>query len=59
MLENLPVKLTVWQDGFPTDVVGRVHKLEPIHKEVRLNTDKGEMIRVKFTDVVGVAVVSK
>ncbi|KAF0816569.1 YolD [Bacillus sp. ZZV12-4809] len=52
-----PVKLTVWRDGFTYDEVGRVHYLEPIHKEVRLQTEQGTISRIKFADIVAVEII--
>lgn len=54
---NNAIKLSIWNDGFTYEVTGRVHYLDPIYKEVRLVTDKGEVYRVKFADIVGVIVI--
>lgn len=57
MADNVPVKLTIWADGFTSDIVGRVHYLDAIHKQVRLVTESGEVVAVDFADIVGVVVV--
>ncbi|WP_427036660.1 YolD-like family protein [Cytobacillus pseudoceanisediminis] len=54
-----PVKLTVWHNGFTYDEIGRVHYLEPIHKEVRLKTELGTISRIKFADIITVEVIDK
>lgn len=51
-----PVKLIVWRDGFTYEEFGRVHYLEPIHKEVRLKTELGTISRIKFADIIAVEV---
>lgn len=51
------VKLTVWRDGFTYEEKGRVHYLEPIHKEVRLKTELGTISRIKFAAIVAVEVI--
>ncbi|WP_254179091.1 YolD-like family protein [Cytobacillus oceanisediminis] len=51
------VKLTFWRDGFTYDEIGRVHYLEPIHKEVRLKTELGTISRIKFAGIIAVEVI--
>lgn len=48
------LSLTLWKDGFTYEVVGRVHYLEPITKEIRLVTKKEEVECVKFSDILEV-----
>lgn len=52
-----PVKLMVWRDGFTYDEIGRVHYLDPLQKEVRLQTELGTISRIKFADIIAVEVV--
>jgi hypothetical protein len=51
-----PVKLTVWRDGFTYEAIGRVHYLEPIHKEVRIKSELGTVSRIKFADIIAVEI---
>jgi hypothetical protein len=52
------VKLTVWADGFTTDYTGRIHYVDPISKQLRIETKPGEYERVAFEDVTAVKVVN-
>lgn len=51
------VKLTIWRDGFTYEEIGRVHYLDPLQKEVRLKTELGTIIRIKFADIIAVEVI--
>lgn len=51
------VKLTMWSDGFTSDIIGRVHYVDPMTKELRIEVKPGEFERVAFDIVVGVKVV--
>jgi hypothetical protein len=55
---NHAVKLTVWEDGFTHDIRGRVHYVEPITHELRIEVEPGEFKRVAFDSVVGVKVLN-
>ncbi|MEH7343851.1 YolD-like family protein [Bacillus sp. JJ1532] len=52
------VKLTVWEDGFTFDITGRVHYVEPITHELRIEVKLGEFERVTFDSIIGVKVVN-
>ncbi|MGE7185910.1 YolD-like family protein [Peribacillus sp. NPDC006672] len=54
---NYSVKITKWVDGFNYELVGRVHYVDPIQKEVRLKTEIGEVERVKMSEVISVEVI--
>lgn len=54
---NLPVVFSVWQAGFITEQVGRVHYVDPITQQMRIETLIGEFERLMLADVVGVGVV--
>lgn len=54
---NHLVKLTVWEEGFTRDIYGRVHSVDPITHELRIEVKPGEFERVVFDSVVGVKVV--
>lgn len=53
---NHSVKLTVWDNGFSHDIIGRVHFVDPISHELRIEVKPGEFERVVFDNVVGVKV---
>jgi hypothetical protein len=53
---KLAVKLTVWADGFTTDIIGRIHRVDPITHQLRMEVKPGEFHRIDFVDVVGVVV---
>jgi hypothetical protein len=53
---NFAVKITKWVDGFNYEIVGRIHYVDPIHKEVRLKTKADEVERVKMADIIAVEV---
>ncbi|MBT2722862.1 YolD-like family protein [Bacillus sp. ISL-46] len=54
---NLAVKITVWDDGFTLDINGRVHYVDPITHQLRIEVEIGEYHRIALKDVVGVQVV--
>lgn len=53
---NHSVKLKVWEDGFTQDISCRVHNVDPITHELRIEVKPGEFKRVAFDSVVGVKV---
>jgi hypothetical protein len=54
---KLTVKLSVWADGFTTEITGNINRVDPITHELRLEVKPGEYERVAFEDVCGVVVV--
>jgi hypothetical protein len=54
---RFPVKLTVWSDGFTEEIKGRVHYCDPITKQLHLETELCDIMRVAFDDVIGVSVI--
>ena len=54
---HLPVKIKVWSDGFTEMITGRIHYVDPITHQLRIELESGEFQRVSFEDVVGVTVV--
>jgi hypothetical protein len=52
------VKLTIWDDGFTSDITGRVHYVDPITHELPIEVNLGEFERVAFDSIVGVKVVN-
>jgi hypothetical protein len=52
------VTVKIWHDGFTHDITGRVHYVDPLTKEMRVEVKSDEFERVAFDSVVGVKVVS-
>ncbi|CRK84554.1 YolD-like family protein [Neobacillus massiliamazoniensis] len=52
------VKLTVWDDGFTLDITGRIHYVDPITHELRIEVMLGGVERVSFDSIVRVKVVN-
>jgi len=58
MQYKLAVKLSVWADGFTSEITGAISRIDPITHELRIEVKDGEFEQVAFEDVVGVKVVS-
>lgn len=54
---NLNVKLTLWSDGFTKDIKGRVHYVDPLTHQLRIEIEPGKFHNIDLEDVVGVIVV--
>ncbi|ESU33260.1 hypothetical protein G3A_07000 [Bacillus sp. 17376] len=54
---NFPVTISKWEDGFTYEEKGRVHYLDPIRQEVRIVSEDGAVIRIKFSEIVAVEVI--
>jgi hypothetical protein len=54
---DVKLKLTVWNDGFTTDITGRIHRVDPITHQLRVEVKPGEFEQVAFEYVVGVVVI--
>lgn len=52
------VKVTMWGDGFTYDINGRVHSVDPITHELRIEAKPGKFEYVVFGSVVGVKVIN-
>ncbi|RFU70363.1 YolD-like family protein [Peribacillus saganii] len=54
----LSVKVTVWEDGFEKEYIGKVCRLDEIHKVIylKLHNEEGYIMRIKFDTIVGVVV---
>ncbi|MCM3115704.1 YolD-like family protein [Neobacillus sp. MER 74] len=57
MEHNLPVKVTIWSDGFTCEITGRIHYLDPISYQLRIELQRGEFQRIDFRDVIDLSVV--
>jgi hypothetical protein len=57
MESNLPLKITVWSDGFTTELSGLIHYVQPITHQLCIEVDPGEFKQIAYEDVVGVVVV--
>lgn len=53
-----PVKLSIWDDGFTHDIIGRIHCIDPITHRLRIELKPGEFERVAFDNIVGMEVVN-
>jgi hypothetical protein len=53
---NLTVKVTIWTDGFTSNITGRIHYLDPISYQLRIELQRGEFRRIDFGDVIEVSV---
>lgn len=51
------VEVTKWDDGFTYEEKGHVHYLDPIRKEVRMVSEDGSAVAIKFDDIVDVKVI--
>jgi hypothetical protein len=54
---RLTIKITVWIDGFTEEIIGRIHYVDPISHQLRIEVKPGEFHRIAFGDVVGVTVI--
>ncbi|PGY07605.1 YolD-like protein [Bacillus sp. OV166] len=54
---NLSIKITIWSNGFTSDITGRIHNVDPISYQLRIELLGGEFRRINFEDVIGVSVV--
>jgi hypothetical protein len=54
---SMSVKITIWSNGFTSDITGRIHFVDPISHELRIESKSGEFYRIAFEDVIGVAIV--
>ncbi|ULT55872.1 YolD-like family protein [Neobacillus drentensis] len=54
---GLAVRVTIWDDGFTSDITGRVHYVDPITHQLRIEVDPEDFRRVAFEDVVGMVVI--
>jgi hypothetical protein len=54
---NLPVKLTLWVDGFTKDIIGRLHHVDSITHQLIIEVKPGEFQRIKFEHVTKVCIV--
>lgn len=53
---NLAVKFTIWVDGFTEVITGKVHDVDRITHQLRIETKPREFERLAFDIVVEVAV---
>jgi hypothetical protein len=57
MAYKLTVRLSVWDDGFTSEITGTINRVDPITHELRVEVKPGEYERVAFEDVCAVVVV--
>jgi hypothetical protein len=56
---NLSVKITIWSNGFTSDITGHIHYVNPISNQLRFELLGGEFRRIDFENVIGVFVNDK
>jgi hypothetical protein len=56
MANQLPVKVTVWENGFTRSINGMVHYIDPLTQELRIELKPGEYERVKFVEIINIVV---
>jgi hypothetical protein len=56
MAENLPIKVTIWQNGITSDIIGNVHYIDPLTKQLRMEVNSGVFELVRFDDIINVVV---
>lgn len=56
---NLEVRLTVWSDGFTSDITGHIHRIDPITHHLSVERKPGQFKWLAFEDVTAVTVVDK
>jgi hypothetical protein len=56
---NLPIKITIWSNGFTSDITGHIQYVEPITKKLQIELKRGEFCYYDFGDVIRVSVLDK
>jgi hypothetical protein len=56
MAENLPIKVTIWQNGITSEIIGNVHYVDPLTKQLRMEVNSGVFELVRFDDIINVVV---
>jgi hypothetical protein len=59
MQYNLAVKLSIWADGFTTELTGNIKRIDPITHQLRVEVKLGEYEQVAFEGVVEVVVLAE
>ena len=54
---NHAVKITIWSKGFTSEITGRIHYVDPLSYQLRMELQGGELERIDFECVIGVSVV--
>jgi hypothetical protein len=54
MAANQPIKITVWDAGFTTDIIGKIHYVDPITKQIRIEVGGRKFKYVRFEDIISV-----
>jgi len=54
MEENAALEFRYWRDGFVSSVVGRVHYVDPLTKELRIVEETGAVTRLNFRELTGI-----
>jgi hypothetical protein len=53
---NLSVKIMIWSNGFTSELIGRIHYVDPISHQLRIELLEGEFRQIDFENVIEVSV---
>ncbi|WP_078548610.1 YolD-like family protein [Litchfieldia alkalitelluris] len=51
---NAMLVFRYWRDGFTAELVGHVHYIEPITKELRIRDSEGANVKLRFSELANV-----
>jgi hypothetical protein len=54
---NLSVKITIWTDGFTSDITARIHYLDSLSHLHKIELQGGSLKMIDFEDVIELSVV--
>jgi hypothetical protein len=53
---DLLVEVLIWEEGFTTEITGRIRSLDPVLHQIRFESKTGEYNVITFDKVIGVSV---
>jgi hypothetical protein len=56
MAENIPIKISVWQDGFSSELCGKVHFFDTLTHQIQVEVQPGDYERVNMADIIDVGI---
>jgi hypothetical protein len=56
MANNLLVKIMIWQEGFTSEICGRVSNVDLFNQQLRIELRTGHFERVKMMDIISMVV---
>lgn len=54
---NLSLKITIWSNGFVSELTGRIHYVDTISHQLQIELLGGEFQHIDFENVIGVSVI--